>query len=400
MLSFSRLRPALVVGLLSLAACQVYDASLVEGETDSGPPVACDLRVPPERPAMADGDDGEEYLFGLRMVRLDQEEDWRNIGYDLDGRCTIEPAFDSECRPPNRRQAPSDGNEGVDNTFGRDLFPLVNLAVMGLQDTVRAADAEGTMPGVRIRGWNGEDDDSRVDIAVASGIYAVPADPATGEIPTFDVVNFKPVVGDEALLPLYDGSGSDYFFLRDDTFFEGDIDIPLIRDDNAYVANRVLVAQLPDRFELVFPSDVTGVRVILTDGLITARISDDASQLEDVNVAGRWAVLDMLQTAEDVGLCRGSPQYNLLLGQLDTIADIRAQPGTGGEGVFCDAISTGVLFQGDRMTFGGLVPGPSINTVCDNPTDGGVPPADAGAGDAGTGDAGPGDAGPGMDAGM
>lgn len=315
-----------MASLLAITGCQVYDPSLVEGTEDAGPGVEagpCDLTTPPDRPSGDDGDDGLEYLFGLREVNLDQEEDWRNIGYDLDGRCTVEPAFDSECRPPRRSTPPSDGNDGIDNTFGRDLFPLVDVAVMGLQDTARAADLDGTMPLMRMRGWNGTDNDTRVDVAITSAIFSVPAD-AMGAIPTFDIDNFKPMVGGMPFRPLYDGTGSDFAFLREDTFFDGDVDRPLIRDDNAYVIDRNVVARLPDRFELVFPSMTAGVFVTLTDAIAVGHLSDDLMRLENIMVAGRWAVLDLLATAENVGLCRGEAQYDILANTLDQIADIRA----------------------------------------------------------------------------
>src|SRR5690606_10830332 len=107
---------------------QVYDPSLIEndagqdaGTVDAGP---CDLRQPAARPE-GDGDDGEEYVFGLRDVVLDQGgERWREIGLDLDGRCTVAPAFDTECLPQRRARPPSDGEGGIDNTFGSSLFPL------------------------------------------------------------------------------------------------------------------------------------------------------------------------------------------------------------------------------------------------------------------------------------
>ncbi len=364
---------ALLAGLL-VAGCQVYDPDLVPN--DAGPPPACDLRRPPDRPPTPDGDDGEEYLFGLREVFLDQEEEWRNVGFDLDGLCTEEPAFASECRPMRRSQAPSDGNEGIDNSFGADLFPLVDTAVMGLQMNARSADMEGTMPLVRVRGWNGMDDDQRVDVAITTSIFAVPAE-ADGSVPTFDIVNFKPRVAGEPFLPVYDGR--DWAFLREDTFFEGDADRPLIRDDNAYVRDRTVVARLPDRFELVFPSMVAGVFVTLTDAVLVGHINADGSRLEGVQVAGRWAVLDLLATAENVGLCRGDPDYNILANTLDAIADVRTQPGTGGEGVICNAISLGVGFEGYRVRYAGLTPGPAITNIC---ADGGVP-SDAGVGDAG-----------------
>lgn len=356
---------------LAVVGCQVYDPDLVDAGRDAGEAPPCNSRRPPVRPEMPDGDDGEEYLFGLAEVFLDQEEEWRNIGFDLDEVCTVEPTFETECRPMRRSQPPSDGNDGIDNVFGSDLFPLVEIAVTGLQDTARAAAEDGTMPLMRLRGWNGEDDDRRVDVTITSAIYAVPADPMTGEIPTFDVVDFKPQVGGMPFRPIFDGN--DYAFLREDTFFEGDPERPLIRDDNAYVAGRYVVARLPDRFEIVFPSMTVGVVVTLTDGIAVGRISDDLMMLEDVVVGGRWAILDLLSTAENVGLCMGDDNYNLLVGTLDRIADVRAQPGSGGEGVVCDAVSAGVTFVGRRVQYGGLVPGPAVIDQCSG--DGGVPDA-------------------------
>ncbi|MGE0784458.1 MAG: hypothetical protein AB7S26_02135 [Sandaracinaceae bacterium] len=375
---------ALSFGASFLGACQVYDPNLVDAGHDAGPPVACDLRRPPERPAMPDGDDGLDHLFGMRDVVLDQEEEWRNIGFDLDGRCTVEPNYDTECVPPRRRTPPADGNGGIDNSFGENLFPLVDVAVMGLEDTAHSADVEGTMPVVRVRGWNGMDDDARVDVAFSTAIFTVPNDGSDAPVP-FDIIQYKPfVVGttDMQIYPVYDGT--DYAFLRDDTFFEGNVDRPLIGDDNAYIANRVVVARLPDAFEIVFPSRVAGVVVRLSDAIAVARISDDGMNLENATVAGRWRVLDLLSTAENVGLCSDNPQYDILTGTLDAIADIRSQPGTGGPGVMCDAVSIGVTFTGYRVRYGGTTSGPDVVSLCDLP-DGGLHDGGAGGSDAGGG---------------
>lgn len=395
----TRSMTGVLIGLFAMsvgAGCRVYDETLLQAD-DGG--AGCALRRPPTRPSGAEGDDEAEYVFGLRDVVLDQGGDlWRDLGFDLDGLCTTTSNYVFECSPPSRPRPPTDGNDGIDNTFGRELFPLVDLTVPGLQETARAAQLEGKLPALRMRGWNGEDDDSRVDITITTGVFALP--PADdGSIPDFDIVDFSPVDPRtrEVLLPRWDGQ--DYGFFRASTFFDEDPERPLLRDDNAYVRNRRVVARLPERVEILFPGEVVGVLVRVTDATAVGTISEDASTLEDVIITGRWAILDLLATAENVGVCRGTDNYRILSGQLDTIADIRSMPGSGGEGVECDAISVAVGFTGYRMRWGGLTPGEEVADACASMmTDGGVPDGgtsqtDAGSADAGLSDAGPPDAG-------
>lgn len=383
--------PILLLALALAAGCQVYDPSLVEDDSGPGPDTgAATLRQPPPRPTVADGDDGEERIYGLRMVMLNQDgERWREIGYDLDGRFTASPDFSTECTPPRRARPPVDGEQGIDNVFGAELFPLVDLTVPGIETNARAAQEEGKLPVLRMRGWNGEDDDPRVDITVTNAIFMTAAE-SDGSPPEIEVVDFEPQRvsdGTRPDLPAWDGT--DYGWFREETFLEGDPELPLLRDDNAYVVDRLVVARLPERVDILFPAEDLGVVVRLTDARATGRISDDGDTLEDVVVAGRWAIIDLLGTAENVGVCRGTAQYDILTGQLDSIADIRSAAGSGGEGVTCDAISLGVSFQGSRMRWGGLTPGPPVRNVCDDPLPDGGPGGDAGAGmDAGVPDGG------------
>ena len=349
---------------------------------------AADLRKPPARPTSADGDDGAEYLYGLRAVVLNQDgERWRQIGLDLDDRNTQPPDFDKECKPPRRAQPPTDGEQGIDNTFGSDLFPLVDLTVPGLEATARAAQDEGKLPVLRIRGWNGEDDDPRVDVTITNAIFVVPG--TADMAPEIEAVDFEPrYLSDGTRPPFPNWDGNDYGWFRTETFLDGDPDRPLLRDDNAYIANRVIVARLPERIEILFPAEEVGVLVKVTGAIAMGRLSDDLTSIENVVVAGRWAVNDLLSTAENVGVCRGTPQYDILSGQLDTIADIRSNPGTGGPDVLCDAISLGVGFTGSRMRWGGLTPGPLVRNVCVDPLPDAGMGSDAGVPDAGAPDGG------------
>jgi hypothetical protein len=350
-----------------LTACQVYDPSLTRRD---GGRSACDSRLPPERPAIADGT-GPEVVFALRHPIFSQDGDlWRDIGYDLDGLCTGAPDFPSECRPPALTRPEVDGNSGIDNVFGSRFYPLVNLAGPDLEgDVAREEEAGRGNMVIRIFGWNGEADDPRVDIHMITAVVGT-AGGAETEAP--------PLPADpSATPPRWDGR--DWFWARSDGFFRNDPTQPLIRDDNAYIVDDVIVARLPERISVVFPAGTYAVLVRLTDSIATARITADRSGLETATVAGRWSVLDVLESAPSVGVCPGERDYELLVEQMDRIADLRSTPGSGGPDVACDAISIGVEFTGSRIRFAGLTSPPELGDPC--LPDGGV--ADGGSGDAG-----------------
>jgi hypothetical protein len=359
----------------AIAGCQVYDPGLVNARDagrDAGPPGPCGSRRPPPRPTGADTG-GTDIAFALRQVVLDQGAGWVDIGFDVDGLCTRVPTLARECAAPDGADPPVDGNDGIDNVFGQLLFPTVSLVTPDLEETARAEQERGRgLPILRIFGWNGEPDDPRVDVHVVQAVFGAPGGPETTPPP--------PPMDPSTSLPTW--NGDDWFWVRRDAFVGDDLTRPLLRDDNAYVAGGLVVVRLPDRIDVVFPAMDYGVLVRLTDAIAVGRISADRTTLEDVVVAGRWSVNDLLSTARNIGVCPGSAQYNILLNQLDHIADVRSTAGTGGPGTMCDAVSLGVGFTGTRMRVAGLADGVPLADLCAM-MDGGMPDAGT-SGDAGT----------------
>lgn len=368
-----------LLAALMLAGCQVYDPALVSNDG------LCEGRRPPARPDVVDGADGDDIVIGLGEVVLDQEEDalFSRLGYNLDGFCTDAPDFHQACeRDQSGGRPTSDGVDGIDNVFGSDLFPLVKAVVPGLQETSRAHQrAGGGLVVLRIRGWSGEPDDPRVHVTITQSVDSVPsgADDPPPELSFIDYDAYLPS-GEPAPSPVLDGN--DYTFVRADTFIAGNVDEPIVFDNNAYVADDVLVAKLPDRVELHFQGDGVGVVARLVGGVVTGTFTDDRMGLEDVVVAGRWTMVDLLRTAEHVGVCQGTAEYNLLRSRLEAFLDVSSTTDLEPE-TPCDAISIGVGFTGYRMRLGGTVEGPTVLNRCEVPLDGGVPdggmPASGGA---------------------
>ena len=376
---------------VSAAGCVVYDPTLVGAEEDAGPPTGMDAdldagpqmtgsRQPPTRPsAPDDGVDNGEVIWGLRQVVLSQGDEWANIGFDIDNRYTQRPDYDTECTPPAAGVRPAlDGNEGIDNVFGKDLYPLVELTVPGLETTARMAQEEGYgLPVIRVTGWNGTPNDTRIQVVITTSVFATSAEGAAPDMPPIvDIRSPRDVrIGGEAApLPAWDGE--DWSWVRDDSYVGGDLSRPIIIDDNAYVRDGTFVTRLPSGIDILFPAMDVGVLVRLTDAIAVGVLGDNGD-LETVTVAGRWSIIDLLSTAENVGICRGTTEYNILEGQLGRIADLRRQPPEPDDPILdCDALSLGVTFYGSRLRVAGLTPGAPVLNQCLN--DAGILFQDAG----------------------
>ena len=377
----------------SLAGCVVYDPALLQRDAGG----SCHPHHPPERPGGTDGMMPGDVVFGLRDVVLMQTADQaRMTGFDLDGLCTDNINRATECTPMMGAPVPIDGNDGIDNQFGAVLFPLVNVAVPGLEMRARAAQVAGNgLPLLRMRGWNGTMNDAVVDIVITSAVFST-AGTGTTMPPMVHVTDpMHHTLASGAPLPPPAWDGYDWAWVRDDSFVAGDLEMPLVRDERAYVANGQVVARLPQRVDIVFPTDTVGVLVRLTDAVAVGTLSSDGMMLNNVVVAGRWSIADLLSTAENIGLCRGTGQYNILQSQLARDADLRSTPPAPGDPMLsCDAVSLGVGFTGFRMRVAGVTGGLVITNQC--ATDGGVSDGsmlDAGASDAGTADVGTSDVG-------
>jgi hypothetical protein len=367
-----------VLGVLLTSAlgCNVFDPSLIDDDGDLGqssdmePPTEDmgsteGLRKVPPRPDVEDGDSVEPVLFALRDVLLNQDgERWREIGLDLDGVDTQLPVPESECVPPDdTAEVPTDGEEGIDNVFGAELFPVVSLAIPDLQQRARENQLSG-LGTILLRAseWNGTANDPRVSIELSQAAGGTSADPSTVEFDeNHDLVNTAD--GLEPPAPNWDGN--DNFWARDDAFFDGE---PLIRDDNAYINDGVVVMRLPDRIDILFfVGDDAGINVQLTDAYAFATLDDEQVDLTTATVAGRWRVIDLINSGDNIGVCQDSAERAIVENQLDKIADVRATPGTGGPGVACDAVSIGVTFTGKRANFIDLGPSRPLPNPCEMP---------------------------------
>ncbi len=381
-------RIAGLVMVLALAAgCRVFDEAKlndagtdaghdagVDAGFDSGLDSGCSLRRPPPRgSAPDDGIDMGEVMFALRDIVLEQGDDWVSKGYDLDGLCSNPPDPMVECLAPAGDSVPEiDGEEGIDNAMGHTVLPLILALHPTWSGQIPLFMAQGRNALlVRVRGWNGLDDDSRVEVVMAQSFYARPGLP-DGSGPIADGGPLPDGGALDAILwPLPRWDGEDWFFAAEGGFLDGREDQPLLYDDNAYVTAGTVVMRIPDRQSIIFTGERTAIVVRLTDAKITMRLSADHIDVEEAVVAGRWAIIDALSSFEHLEICRGSVDYARTQRLLELAADVRSRPGTGGPGTQCDAISTAFSLTGTRGRWGGIVPSYPLPNAC---VDGGVGP--------------------------
>lgn len=375
-----RLRRVSFLACLLLAGCQVYTSSLLEGSRDAGSEATagsggqsndaggaggtggaaagsggtagdgstCNPIHPPPRPTQASAADAGpgDIVFVLKDILLDQGGDkWRSIGYDLDDLCSNPPNPQVECNAPSGGPPEIDGVRGTDNAFGHDVFPLVKATDPNAQQQAQDAQTAGHSNIVlHISGWNGADNDQSVNVWMSQSIYAIPAGSTTAGQPNWD--------------------GTDRFYVDKNDFNDGTLNTPLIDNNNAYIAGRVLVFRLPERVPIHFQT-ANGTFVLkLTDGTLTGKISSDDKSMAPVIIAGRWSLNDIAQNFNQLGLCVGSLQRQLADNLMNNTADVRSTPGTGGPGAICDAISVGLQLTGYRELVGGLATAPSVPPKC------------------------------------
>jgi hypothetical protein len=407
---------SLVAAVAALVgSCKAFDESLLDGAVEDAGVTACPdgtpLRRPPPRPTGDDGDDGETYFFALRglLVNQEAEDRWATIGYDLDGICTTEAEPVVECYPPSPSAPPEfDGEGGTDNVLGHQVFALIVSGMEGIEEELQSYQTDGVgCLLVQIRGWNGQDDDPRVEAVVSQSIFGTPMRPE--RVDSYSISGNRLIInGEEYPRPAWEGA--DYWYADAANYLEGNPERPRTLDDNAYVANRTLVMRIPDRYPIAFRGDTRSAVFLLTNSYFTAKISADSGSIEEGTLAGRFGVNDLLSTVPLVGYCTGSREYAAFSQLLDLAADIRLVAGTGGPTATCDALSVGLYYQrGTRAELGGIVPTYPLMNPCvdggiqpdggpdggpadggfdggapaDGGFDGGVPPADAGDTDAG-----------------
>jgi hypothetical protein len=172
-------------------------------------------KSPPAAEGAATASTGER-VFALNAILLGEadrsgiknKDAWKKFGYDLDGRITTatdgnSPDLANVCKraPGARAVIHQDGEQGTDNAFGKEVLPLLDLALPSPSRTITDSIKAGTFT-ILLKVVGLDDDPAQTNKGLSGtilvgGVYGSPAAPGSAPIPpNFDSTTDWPFVND------------------------------------------------------------------------------------------------------------------------------------------------------------------------------------------------------------
>lgn len=327
-----------------LCGCNVFDGSLIP----TGP-VEGDEGLPPKPDIPDDGTDAGELFFRLTDVQLNNTVDWANIGRNLDRLTTTTDTPDIQCRAPAMGSPlPIDGPGGIDNVLGAQLLGIISIVIPCLEPALAGAHASGAGTLIlHITGWNGERNDSRVQIALLTAADGTSEDPADvmWDSTARELVN----VSDSMPAPSATGATTDTYYIRSDSFSGGTTPVANVFDNDAYISDGTFVFALPDRERIPLNAGIGSLTLSITHGVMVGTLNDDATAMTDGALSGRFRLQDLLNAGEPIGVC--SETQPVVEMTFQEFLDVRSSEGDPNDPESeCDAMSLGIPFSGVATT--------------------------------------------------
>ncbi|WP_437820550.1 hypothetical protein [Sorangium sp. So ce1078] len=344
MMRHSRIAVAvyLATTLLSVAGCGSDDPAAPPAEED----VDVDLGQPPA-PGPEQPGDGEGVAFAIdRLFLGDTDRDgkktagsWKQYGFNIDGKVSSTISEDL-CRPTDGA-APSDvypdGADGIDNSFGSKLVPLIGSLLPDPSTKVTDAIANGDFTVIlKVDGLGAQSSYNPLTAKLYGGA-------TLGSAPTWDGSDAWPVVP-ELLEDAQDVESAKIVFPKsyvvDDTWVSG---------PESQVA-----------FQLNLTISETTIGLTIRNVRIAMDLAPDHKSVVKGTIAGvlETAVLvDELRSvigAVQPGVCEG-PGLETILDQVRRASDIM-KDGSQDPSQDCDAISIGIGFTAKEVQLGQIAP--------------------------------------------
>lgn len=365
---------------LTLAqACSIYDESLVRTESSQGDASTntCPKATWPTKPSGVDLGGGNDFVVALAAFDFGEsykppddetapEVPARDVGYDLDNKCTRNPdkpdplmTDGNSCRPIATWYTPvhPDYKGGIDNNLSYLIHDIAaflrGFGTPIYNFNIQRGDVSLLM---QITDYNGEPNDDSIGFI----IYTPGAFSDQGNVgePKFD--------------------GTDVWAITEDSYDANNQ--PRYVATSAYVTNGTMVATLPNadlrlRIGMSY-LELTTLNIRFLDPFFTAEIKKDGSGLwvlENGRIAARWRTQDLFSQLKyfpnpfptegsPANMCLTTPTYPFVRDRVCMYTDIYS--GSTTPDPVCDAISLGIGFRAVQANLGKKIPPLELATSC------------------------------------
>jgi hypothetical protein len=278
-------------------------------------------------------------VLAFSRLLLGETDAWRDLGYDLDGLASNAAGM-NHCTPvegADEAAIKSDGNAGIDNSFGANLIPLFGALAPSLSAAATAALNQGELTTlVRLTDYDPGVDDSGIGGALYQGA-------SLGAPPLWN--------------------GADLWPVTPDSVVGGDPDQPKLLVADSYVSGTTLVIPRINALDIVISIAGTPLRLVIHQAVVTAQISRLGAGASGQNgiIAGVLdpeelvAELERVAGALDLSLCNFA-SFHSLATQVRQASDIMRDSTNGDPYAICDAISIGLGFDASAALLGPVAP--------------------------------------------
>lgn len=261
---------------------------------------------------------------------------WKSFGFDLDGLKSTKTST-NHCKlpantPPSNKE---DGDNGIDNSFGRNILPILKSFVTAPSEEVNGAIAEGSFTiMLKMDNLDSEANQTQVSASLYGG-----AD--LGAAPKWDGTDAWPVFPE-----LLNG---------------GNINDPKVKFPNSYVTGGTWVSGSKGVVDLSVSIGGQSISLIIQNAYVVLDVTGTGSTAKGKNgiIAGVIKTTQLVTEIEKVAgqltdgqLCPGNPTLDGALASIKAASDIMADGTNGNSGVECDAISIGIGFDSEAVVLG------------------------------------------------
>ncbi len=332
-------------------------------------------KVWPVRPEGAPSGDGSGYVFAVEKLFLGDTDRngmssanaWKDYGYNLDGKVSTKDSADL-CQPytgGSKALVYPDGNQGIDNVFGKVLMSLITSFASDATNQVNDNIAEGAFTIImRVDDMGTGADYVDLPGFLYAGVQLVDSNGDDAE-PAFDGTDLWPVAPE-----LLDNPS--------------DLDSTQVKFPSSYMSGNTWVSGTPGNLDLSLSIQGFNLTLTITNAIVTMDVNPDRSGATNGTIAGVIEVEPLIESLRSIAgsfsesLCDGTT-FDSLADSLRQGADILSTcssttPGSCQDpGQTCDAVSVGLGFEMKPIGWPSPVadPSPPQSDPCDPSTGGG-----------------------------